>query len=131
MDDTKGYAVFLFPQALEALSDAIKPYLVEGQGGVHVLCREIDTGGAFIEMSLEGLDADGKVVKLELMIPANMVRMIVSVRSDESFGFGPRIAALAMAGLPSAPIAKPVDAAAEALPGSAPAAEPPQAPVQS
>ena len=45
MNANVGYAVFFFPQALEALGDAIKPYLVEGQGGLHVLCREIDTAG--------------------------------------------------------------------------------------
>jgi hypothetical protein len=111
MDDTTGYAVFLYPQALEALGDAIKPYLIEGAGGTHVLCREIDTGGAFIEMALDGLDAEGKVVKLELMIPSAMVRMIVSVRSDESFGFVPRLANVAMPTLPpAAPTAAPVEA---------------------
>lgn len=108
MDDTSGYAVFFFPQALEALGEALKPYLVEGPGGTHVLCREIDTGGAFIEMTLDGLAADGKVVQLELMVPGNMVRMIVSARSDESFGFGPRLAVATM----STPLAAPAEAAA-------------------
>lgn len=109
MEDTSGYAVFFFPQALEALGDAIKPYLREGPGGAHVLCREIDTGGAFIEMTLDGLSADAKPVQLELMIPGNMVRMIVSARSDESFGFAPRLAVMTMA---SAPAAAPADAPA-------------------
>lgn len=102
MDDTTGYAVFLFPQALEALGDAIKPYLLQGPGGSHVLCREIDTGGAFIEMALDGLDGEGKPVKLELMIPSAMVRMIVSVRSDELFGFFPRLATMVMQTAPAA-----------------------------
>ncbi len=118
MDDTTGYAVFLFPQALEALGDAIKPYLLEGAGGTHVLCREIDTGGAFIEMALDGIDGEGKPVKLELMIPSAMVRMIVSVRSDELFGFVPRIAKMVMrtlpaAGSPAAAIEVPAPAAAD------------------
>ena len=30
MNASEGYAVFFFPQALEALGDAIKPYLREG-----------------------------------------------------------------------------------------------------
>ena len=87
MNDATGYAVFFFPPALEALGDAIKPYLQEGPVGPHVSCRDIDTGGAFIEMTLEGRAADGRVVELELMVPGNMVRMIVSARSDNEFGF--------------------------------------------
>ena len=90
MNGNDGYAVFLFPQALEALGEAIKPYLVEGPGGLHVLCKEIDTAGALIEMTLEGQTADGAVVSIELMLPGSMVRMIVSAQSDGSFGFGPR-----------------------------------------
>lgn len=87
MNDSAGYAVFFFPPALEALGDAIKPYLQDGPAGVHVPCREIDTGGAFIEMTLQGLSNDGRDVALELMVPGNMVRMIVSARSDAGFGF--------------------------------------------
>ena len=121
MNDTTGYAVYLFSQALEALGDAIKPYLQQGPGGLHVLCREVDTGGALIEMTLDGLDGDGKVVQLELMIPSNMVRMIVSARSDGAFGFGPRIAALAMAMtslLPTETPAVPADADSEIMPAA-------------
>ncbi|MBA2239279.1 MAG: hypothetical protein H0W24_11350 [Lysobacter sp.] len=91
MDDNNGYAVYFFPPALEALGDAIKPYLVEGPNGAHVLCREIDTGGSLIEMTLDGRGS-GEPAQVELMVPGNMVRMIVSARTDESFGFGPRIA---------------------------------------
>lgn len=91
MGDTNGYAVYFFPPALEALGEAIKPYLVEGPHGAHVLCREIDTGGSLIEMTLDGRGS-GEPVQVELMVPASMVRMIVSARSDESFGFGPHAA---------------------------------------
>lgn len=87
MNDSNGYAVFFFPQALEALGDAIKPYLQEGTAGTHVLCRGIDTGGALIEMLLQGAAADGSPVELELMVPSAMVRMIVSAHSDATFGF--------------------------------------------
>ena len=90
MNANVGYAVFFFPQALEALGDAIKPYLVEGQGGLHVLCREIDTAGALIEMTLVGQSADGKPMQIELMVPQSMVRMVVSARGDGLFGFAPR-----------------------------------------
>ena len=133
MNDTTGYAVYLFPQALEALGDAVKPYLQQGPGGLHVLCREVDTGGALIEMTLDGLDADGKPVQLELMIPSNMVRMIVSARSDGAFGFGPRIAALAMAVTSLGPTetpAVPADAPSAVVPAAvdADADEPVEAP---
>src|SRR5690606_24008546 len=90
MNGNSGYAVFFFPQALEALGEAIKPYLQDSPAGPHVLCREIDTGGALIEMSLEGVTADGRTVQLDLMVPGSMVRMIVSSQADGDFGFGPR-----------------------------------------
>ena len=89
MDGNDGYAVFFFPQALEALGDAIKPYLQEGPAGPHVVCNGIDTGGSLIEMTLNGNTTDGQQVELELMVPSGMVRMIVSAHSDEVFGFGP------------------------------------------
>lgn len=93
LDETQGYAVFLYPQALEALGAAIRPYMQDGPSGPHVLCNAIDTGGALIEMTIEGRTPDGHPIAVELMIPANMVRMIVSARSDGVFGFGPRVAA--------------------------------------
>jgi len=96
MNGGDGYAVFFFPQALEALGEAIKPYLVEGPAGAHVLCKEIDTAGALIEMTMDAHAADGKVSQIELMVPGSMVRMIVSAHSDGSFGFGPRKAVSAV-----------------------------------
>ena len=87
MDDNNGYAVFFFPQALEALGDAVQPFLQDGPAGPHVACHTVDTGGAFIEMTLEGRTVDGRAIALELMVPGNMVRMIVSAHSDEEFGF--------------------------------------------
>lgn len=87
MNDSAGYAVFFFAPALEALGEAVKPYLQDGPAGPHVSCHEIDTGGAFIEMTLRGRAPDGREVELELMVPGNMVRMIVSAHSDNDFGF--------------------------------------------
>jgi hypothetical protein len=92
MNEFNGYAVFFFPQALEALGEAIKPYLQDSPGGPHVLCREVDAGGALIQLTLEGRTTDGQELDLELMLPTSMVRMIVSARSDPRFGFGPRTA---------------------------------------
>lgn len=84
------YAVFFFPQALEALGEDAAPYL-EGEGDkAHVICREIDTAGALLEMTLDCLTPEGEPIEVELMVPTSMVRMIVSARSDGSFGFRPR-----------------------------------------
>jgi hypothetical protein len=119
MNETNGYAVFFFPQALEALGDAIKPYLQDSPAGAHVLCREIDTGGALIEMSLEGITSEGAAVQLELMVPGSMVRMIVSSQSDGSFGFGPRMRVQqppAPELPPAGPTAEPAQARPEAIP---------------
>lgn len=98
MNGNEGYAVFLFPQALEALGEAVKPYLTESTQGAHVLCREIDTAGALIQMTLEGTTGEGKAVQLQLMLPSSMVRMIVSARGEDAFGFRPRQVAVGSAG---------------------------------
>jgi hypothetical protein len=127
LDTSGGYAVFFFPQALEVLGEAIAPYLTDGPGGPHVLCREIDTGGALIEMSLDAASVEGRDVALELMVPTSMVRMIVSAHSDGAFGFGPR---LASAGPttdlpPVGPHGMPVRAPSTAIPGATPVAPAP------
>lgn len=93
MNGSQGYAVFFFPQALEALGDAIKPYLTGQPDGPHVFCKEIDTAGAFTEMTLVGKNSDGHEVQVELMVPGSMIRMIVSAQSETAFGFGPRVSA--------------------------------------
>ena len=122
MDDKSGYAVFFFPQALESLGDAIKPYLQEGPAGAHVVCREIDTAGSLIEMTLDGQTTRGQAIQLELMVPTNMVRMIVSARSGEdAFGFGPRI---------EVPVVVPAAAPTPELPPVGPQATPAEAPSQ-
>lgn len=93
MNGHDGYAVFFFPQALEALGDAIKPYLTDQPDGPHLFCKEIDTGGAFTEMTLVGKNQEGHEVHVELMVPGSMIRMIVSAQSEAVFGFGPRVSA--------------------------------------
>lgn len=101
MKGTDGYAVFLFPQALEALGGAIKPYLTESANGAHVLCTEIDTAGSLVQMSLEGTDASGHSLQVDLMVPSSMVRMIVSARGEEAFGFKPRAVVTSVAVAPA------------------------------
>lgn len=92
MPDNNGYAVFFYPKALEALGGGIKPYLQDGPAGVHIVCREVDTGGALVKMTLDARTTAGDTIELELLVPTSMVLMIVSARTDEAFGFGPRIA---------------------------------------
>jgi hypothetical protein len=128
MGDRKGYAVFLYEKSLETLGDAIKPYLCEGPHGCHVSCREVDTSGGFVEMLLDGRDESGRTIDLELIVPTNMIRMIVSARADEAFGFAPRNAVPLEPSLPAVgPTAAPAKARSEALPdaesqgGTAPA----------
>lgn len=89
MNDNNGYAVFLFPQALEVLGPAVQPFLQDGPAGPHIACNTVDTGGAFVEIGLEGRTPEGKPVSLELMMPSAMIRMVVSSQSEEVFGFGP------------------------------------------
>jgi len=79
MSDTTQYAVFLFPQAIEALGAAIKPYLTEMDVvGPYIVCLEIDASGAFFELTVPGRNAEG---------------LVVSVHNDQPFGFGVRSAA--------------------------------------
>ena len=87
MPDLTLFAVFFHTAALEALGEPIKPYLSDGPYGPHVVCREIDSGGAFFEMTIEGRDGNGREIELELMVPSAMVRMVVSTHSDGLFGF--------------------------------------------
>jgi hypothetical protein len=48
------YAVFFLPNALEILGAAVTPYLNDGPAGPHLLCHEVDTGGAFCEFRIRG-----------------------------------------------------------------------------
>jgi hypothetical protein len=119
MNDTHGYFVFFHSQALEALGAPIKPYLLGDGDNQHILCREIDTGGAFIEMTLAGQTQDGTTVQIELMVPGSMVRMIVSAHGDEQFGFQPRFGSGQVQTLPAVgPTAAPAQAAPQSVPAS-------------
>lgn len=121
MNGNSGYAVFFFPQALEVLGEAIKPYLQQSPAGLHVACDEVDTAGAFIEMTLRGKTQEGRDLALELMVPGSMVSMIVSTQSDGTFGFGPRVPQPRVAATP-APAAP---APATAAPAAPAAGDPP------
>jgi len=89
MAEHHTYAVYFHPQALDVLGDAITPYLSDGPSGKYILCREIDTGGAFCEMQIGGTSADGKPIDVELMVPTGMIRLVISTTAAEiDFGFG-------------------------------------------
>ena len=120
MNEAHGYFVFFHPQALEALGDPIKPYLLGEGDNRHVLCREVDTAGSLIEMTVAGQTQDGRTVQIELMVPGAMVRMIVSAHGDEEFGFRPRfgIGTPVQSLPPVGPTATPAQAAPQSVPAS-------------
>ncbi|KQY51852.1 hypothetical protein [Lysobacter sp. Root494] len=129
MNEAHGYFVFFHPQALEALGAPIQPYLLGEGDNRHILCREVDTAGALIEMTLAGQTQDGRTVQVELMVPGSMVRMIVSAHDDEEFGFRPRVATTATQTLPPVgPTAAPAQAAPQSVPASSDTPE--EAPTQ-
>lgn len=94
MPDSSRYAVFLFPQALEALGEAIKPYMHgdDDAGEPYILCEEIDTGGSLFEMAVTvaGTVEKPTPISARLMVPTNMVKLVVSTESDMQFGFHDR-----------------------------------------
>ena len=118
MNELKGYAVFFKPDAVEALGEALKPYLLESPRGAYVQCEELDTGGAFVQMLIKRANREGNWTEVELMVPAGAIRMIVSCQSDGTFGFGPRETEPApLARLPPVgPTGEPAPAAPEAVP---------------
>ena len=87
MTDAANYAVFLYPQAIEALGPPIKPYLQESANGQHIVCMEIDASGPFFEMTLLGQGAKGQPLQLEIMVPASMVRLVMSMHGEHEIGF--------------------------------------------
>lgn len=95
-----GYVVYLYDSSLETLGDAIEPYLQEHPSGKRICCREIDSGGSFFEMVLDRNAAGDAAAEIELIIPSNMVRMVVSTRDEEAFGFSRRRAPAPVASLP-------------------------------
>jgi hypothetical protein len=115
MTDRSAFAVFLHPQAIDALGVAIKPYLIDSPAGPHLQCVEVDSGGALFEMTLIGKNGEGRTVEVELMVPIAMIKLVISVRREGDFGFGAREAAAAEAALATA---TPTAAAASAAPST-------------
>ena len=83
-----NYAVYFHPNALDALGEAIKPYLTPGANGEHIVCTDLDTGGALCEMTVETKSPEGKITRTEVMVPVGMIRLVLSVDGNEDpFGF--------------------------------------------
>jgi hypothetical protein len=87
MPDSPNYAVFFFPQALEALGDPVKPYLRDAPMGPHIVCTEIDASGPFFGMTLLGQGTQGQPLHLEIMVPSSMVKLVMSMHGDHDIGF--------------------------------------------
>lgn len=87
MTDSMNYAVFLFPQALEALGEPVKPYLRDAPGGPHIVCAEIDASGPLFGMTLVGKGPAGERLELELMVPVSMVKLVMSMHGEHEVGF--------------------------------------------
>ena len=81
------YAVYLFPAALETLGEPIAPYLRDGPHGKHLVCQEIDAGGGLFEITIQTVDDSGKPVDVEVMFPASMVKLVLSMHPEQELGF--------------------------------------------
>ena len=88
MSDDIQYAVYLHDSALEALGEAIKPFMTQGPTGPHFVCTELDTGGALCEMSVETTTGDGIRQRTQVMFPVAMIRLVLSLGAlADGFGF--------------------------------------------
>ena len=99
----RTYAVFLYPPALEALGPIITPYLSESPGGQYLAAAEVDSGGALFEVTLIGKDGEGRPVEVDLMVPSGMIKLVISIRRDGDFGFGPHVPDIVAAPPPTPP----------------------------
>ena len=87
MPDSPKHAIYLFPQALETLGEAVAPYLQDGPHGPHFLCTEIDSGGPLFRMTVMGQGGEGQLVETEILIPSAMVRLVLSTQPELEIGY--------------------------------------------
>ena len=87
MSDAPKHAVYLFPQALETLGEAVTPFLQEGPHGQHFLCEEIDSGGSLFGMTITTKSAEGALAEIEILIPSAMVRLVLSTQPELDIGY--------------------------------------------
>ncbi len=87
MGDVRYFAVFLFPHAIESIGTTISTYLRQGPPDVHLLASSIDTSGPLFAMVVPGQGPEGVPIDIELMLPHQFVRLVMSVRDEQSVGF--------------------------------------------
>ena len=87
MVDVIHYAVFLHPQAVDVLGAPIKPYLRDEAANPHIVCSEIDASGALFELTLSGKGPNGEDLRLEIMLPVSMIKLVMSMRGEHEIGF--------------------------------------------
>lgn len=87
MPDAPKHAVYLFPQALETLGDAVTSFLQDGPHGQHFLCTEIDAGGPLFGMTVMAQGSEGQLVETAIMIPSAMVRLVLSTQPELEIGY--------------------------------------------
>lgn len=86
-NENPSVAVLLFPQAVEAIGGALGGHIRDGDLGPHILCRQVNANGPYFEMLFDGQDAAGRSVEMEVMVPHGYIRLVMSVRGEDSFGF--------------------------------------------
>lgn len=84
------YAVYLVDNAAEALGPVAQPFIQQDESGNHFIATEVDTGGAFCELTLQAQTESGTTVTVEIMIPMGMIRLIISMAHEGRMGFHAR-----------------------------------------
>lgn len=88
LSDDIQYAVYLHDTAIEALGEAIKPFLSQGPFGPHFVCTEFDTGGPLCEMNVATTTSEGVKQTTQVMFPVAMIRLVLSLGGlADGFGF--------------------------------------------
>lgn len=85
--DNPSVAVLLFPQAVEAIGGALGAHIRDGDLGPHILCQQVNSNGPYFEMIFDAQDASGRPVEMQVMVPHGYIRLVMSVRGEDSFGF--------------------------------------------
>ncbi|MBK8725895.1 MAG: hypothetical protein IPL96_07510 [Holophagaceae bacterium] len=87
MPHKQTYAVLLFKEALEALGEAIKPFLRSGQFGDFIPCQSVDTNGPLCTLVVDTRSEGSTDMTVELQIPYPMIKLIVGSEVEGHAGF--------------------------------------------
>jgi hypothetical protein len=88
MPNKHTYAVLLFKEAIEALGEAIKPFLRSGQFGDFIPCQSVETHGPLCTLVIDTRSEGATDLTVELQIPYPMIKLIVGTESEGHAGFG-------------------------------------------